>query len=173
MPGDRDQPAPGTRLTIVKLQPDRSEGARYPGEVIASPPGWVAARAVWTYRRWEVGPLVFEPDDVLLEYFALKKPFNAFGVYTPAGRFKGWYCNVTHPSWLEDTTLFWHDLYIDVVVTPDGASEVLDEDELDAAGVAERDPALYRTIIEARDLLLRRARAGDYPFSEAPSGGPG
>lgn len=160
-------PSPGTTMTIVKLRPDRSEAARYLGEVIASPADWVAVRAHWGRPRLDLGYLVFEPDDVFLEYFSLSRPYNAFGIYTSAGTFKAWYCNVTHPSWLEGTCLFWHDLFVDVIVFPDGRSLMLDEDELTDAGVAEHDPALYRRIIDARDTLLDLVGRGAYPFSEA------
>ncbi|MDI3342097.1 MAG: DUF402 domain-containing protein [Sphaerobacter sp.] len=164
-----DRPAPGTELTIVKLSPDGTEAARYPGRALPSPPGWVAARAFWIFGRMDLGYLVFDPQDVFLEYFSLTRPYNAFGIYTSHGRFKGWYCNVTRPSWLDGDVLYWHDLYVDVVIYPDGRHLILDEDELARAELATRDPALHGMILAARDELLQLARARAYPFSEAPA----
>ena len=126
---DGDGPVPvGTTVSIVKLKPDGSEAIRYSGEVISAPTGWVAARCPWRQRRVDLGYLVFEPNDIFLEYFSLTDSFNAFAVHTPSGELKGWYCNVTLPSWVEDDTVYWHDLYIDVVAYPDGRILVLDED---------------------------------------------
>jgi len=172
-PSGRGEPtpslAPGTDLTIVKLTPDGREAARYPGHALSGPEDWVIARAYWVFERKDLGYLVFDPRDVFVEYFSLTRPYNAFALFTEDDRFKGWYCNVTYPSWIEDGTVYWQDLYIDVVVYPDGRLLTLDEDELDRAGLASRDPALYQMILSARDELIERARTRAFPFSEAPA----
>lgn len=166
---DDPRPAPGTPLTVIKLGHDGREVARYPGMTIPSPPGWVAARAEWVFERMDLGYLIFDPNDIFLEYFSLTRPYNAFALYTVSGTFKGWYCNVTHPSWLEDGTLYWHDLYLDLIVYPDGRQLVLDEDELKASGIAESDPALHQLIVAGHEELVRLAQEQRYPFSEAPA----
>ncbi|MGA7671479.1 MAG: DUF402 domain-containing protein [Nitrolancea sp.] len=158
--------APGTPVTIVKLKPDGTEAIRYPGEAISSPPLWVAARAPWEQRRVDLGYLVFEPDDVFFEYFALYRPFNAFSIFTKEGQLKGWYCNVTHPSWVDDQTIYWHDLYIDVIAYPDGRTLVLDEDELAESRLLETDPTLHGTILAMRDELLRMVAECEFPFNQ-------
>lgn len=166
--GRGSPPAEGSPLTIVKLRPDGKEAARYPGKVRPSPPGWVAIEAHWGYQRMDLGYVVYEPNDLFLEYFSLDQPYNAFAVYGAEEGFKGWYCNVTHPSWVEDGTLYWHDLYLDVIVKPDGAIQVLDEDELAASGLATRDPRLHAMILHARDRLLQMVHEQAYPFTERP-----
>jgi hypothetical protein len=157
---------PGTPVTIVKLRPDRTEAIRYPGIAIDVADGWVAARAPWGQRRVDLGYLVFEPNDIFLEYFALDSPFNVFAIYTQSGTLKGWYCNVTHPSWIDKTTIYWHDLYVDVVAYPDGKLIILDEDELAESGLATRDPALHQRILEARDTLVDLLNNRRYPFDQ-------
>lgn len=164
--GTGSPPAQGSPLTIVKLRPDGSEAARYPGKVRPSPRGWVAIEARWGYQRMDLGYVVYEPNDLFLEYFSLDQPYNAFAVYGADGGFKGWYCNVTHPSWVESDTLYWHDLYLDVIVTSDGTVQVLDEDELAASGLVMSDPRLHAMILSARDRLLQMVREQAYPFSE-------
>lgn len=162
--------APGTELAIVKLRPDGSEAARYPGRTLPSPPGWVAISAVWQHGPVDVGAFAFENGDRLREYFALWRPYNAFSVHGADGRLKGWYCNVTYPSRLDGGVLVWHDLYVDVLVDAAGRTQVVDEDELAASGLPERNPDLCRRIFAARDDLLALISAGAYPFSELPSG---
>jgi hypothetical protein len=158
--------AEGTRIEIVKLRPDGSEAIRYPGELIAAPAGWIAARAPWGQRRVDLGYLVFEPNDVFLEFFSTTEPLNVFAVFTEDGRLKGWYCNVTRPSWICDGAVYWHDLYIDVVAYPDRAEvRVLDEDELAEAGVKGSDPALYELINDGRTRLLQMLANAEYPFT--------
>ena len=89
-------------------------------------------------------------------------------VYAPDGTRRGWYANVTFPSAMDPTTsrptLFWHDLYLDVIALPDGTILIRDEDELDDAGLAQSDPDLHRAIIAAKDELVRRFGAGEMPF---------
>jgi uncharacterized protein len=157
---------PGASVRIIKQRPDGSEAATYPGAIVPAPPGWVAARAVWEFQRMDLGYMLFEPGDYLLEYFSLSDPFNAFALYSEASAFKGWYCNVTHPTTVRGNSIYWHDLFVDVIVQPDGRILVLDEDELADSGLKYSDPPLYRLILDAKRRILRRVRNGDYPFSE-------
>ncbi len=155
---------------MVKLAPGGAEVARYAGTVAARsrPGGWVEIQAVWTYGRIEVEGLKFEPDDVLHEWFSPLADFNAFALYAPNGAFKGWYANVAYPARLHGETvpptLVWHDLYVDVVVLPNGMTIVCDEDELAASGLAQSDPLLHRRILQARDEILRRSGRRLPPF---------
>jgi len=168
--------AVGTALTVVKLGPDGTETARYPGEVIEAggPAPWLAVWARWVRRPVELDGLRFEPGDTLHEFFSPRDWFNVFSVFAPGGELRGWYANVTYPTRLDRTTepptLSWHDLYVDVVGLPDGRLAVRDEDELAAAGVAGRDPRLAAAIAAARDELVARLRRRDFPFHEGGAG---
>lgn len=157
--------SPPRPLTIVKLRGDGSEAARYPGTLLSDADGWWLARAPWEMRRVDLGYLVFEPGDTLLEYFAREELVNAFAIFAASGRFKGWYCNIAH-NWLDGDTLYWRDLYLDLIVYPDGRQLVLDEDELAASGLVERDPALYQRVVSALGWLQRTVEARAYPFSD-------
>ena len=157
-----------TERRVVKLSPTGKPPVRYGGTELPAPEGWVAVRAPWVHGTYELGYLTFRNGDTLDEYFALERPYNAFALYRPGGEFAGWYCNVTQPTAIVDGEIHWHDLFIDVIVYPDGRTLVLDEDELADAGVAERDPALHAMILAARDELLELAARRAFPFSTAP-----
>ena len=165
---------PGVALTVVKLSPDGLEAARYRGVVMAAkaPAPWLAVSARWLNPRVDLDGLAFVTGDTLREYFSPADRFNAFAVFAPDGRLRGWYANVTHPTRLDLTTdpptLTWHDLYLDVVALPDGTVTVRDEDELEAAAVAAHEPALHATILAARDEILRRVARRAFPFHELP-----
>ena len=164
----------GAALSVVKLAPDGSEVARYPGSVVArvDPGSWVVVQAVWTYREIDVAGLTFAPGDVLLEWFSPRHDFNAFAVHAASGALRGWYANVTHPARLDrcstPPTLAWHDLYLDVVALPDGSRSVCDEDELAASELMTSDPRLYSRIVNARDEILGRLDRGVVPFAAGP-----
>lgn len=165
--------APGTALTVVKLNAEGKERTRYPGIVIPSggPSPWVAIRATWAYDRLTMDGLDFFPGDTFHEFYSPADPFNVFAIFAPAGHLRGWYANITYPARLRlDTTsptLIWQDLYLDLIALPDGRATVRDADELAASGLAERSPALHAAILRTRDDLLRRVADRAFPFHEA------
>ena len=167
---------PGTALTVVKLAPDGSEVARYPGTVIEAGVvrPWIAVRATWQSRILDLDGLLFVPGDTLHEYFSPKDRFNAFAVFAPDGTLRGWYANVTHPAALhaatDPPTLRWHDLYLDVVALPTGTIAIRDEDELVEAAVADRNPALHAAILATRDEILDRLERRVCPFHDGAAG---
>ncbi len=157
---------PGTPVDIVKLAPDGHEVTRYPGRTILCPDTeWVALEADWTRQLLEIAGLSFVTGDRLIECFSDQHPFDAFAVLSPEGDLRGWYANVTWPSWIEEgspSVLYWHDLYIDVIALPDGQFTILDEDELADAAVGDE----LRAMIEAaRDELVARFERREMPFS--------
>lgn len=151
---------PGASITVVKRAPDGTESTRYPGTVIetsASPP-WIEIEAIWDAPIVNAAGLMFEPGDILREFYSPVHPFNSFAVATAGGAHKGWYGNVTYPAFLlpgtDEPTLVWHDLYLDVVVLACGTVHLLDDDELDAAPAPFSEPPMHRAIHAARDDLL-------------------
>ncbi len=160
-------PEPGTQITIVKLTPGGRAAARYQGTVVPGRPGWVAVEAHWTAREVASGPLRFTPGDRLVEYFSVVEPISAFAVYASDGTFKGWYANVSCPLEIAEEEVRWRDLYIDVVTVPGADPAILDEDELEAAMLAEAQSDAYQCILATRDRLLEMMSGREYPFSEA------
>jgi uncharacterized protein len=157
---------PGREWTVAKLRPDGSVATRYAAVELPAPPGWILVEAHWVHGRIDIGCFVFEPGDILLEYFSLDHYYNAFATYRVTGEFVAWYCNVTYPTRVTRDEIQWHDLYIDVIVLANGEIIVLDEDELEQSGLAVDDPTLHATILAARDELLSMIDRNAYPFSE-------
>ena len=118
----------------------------------------------------ELDGLLFSPGARIHEYFSNLEHFNVFAVFSPEGRLRGWYANVTHPSWMGmeqgKTAIYWHDLYVDVIGLPSGEIFVRDEDELEEARTGFEDPDLVETILTARDELIRSLRSRAFPFHE-------
>ncbi len=114
--------------------------------------------------------LRFVPGDELHEFFSLIESFNVFSVFAPDGTHRGWYANVTYPTSFsidqDHLTITWHDLYLDLIALPGGATTVRDEDELAASGLATSDPELHASILTARDRLLALSAHRAFPFHE-------
>lgn len=157
----------GSTIEIVKVSPVGKPPVRYTGELLDSPAGWIAARAAWVHGEMDLGYMTFMPGDYLDEYFALEQPYNAMALYRHTHELVAWYCNVTYPTTVENGAIYWHDLFVDVIVYPDWRTLVLDEDELEQAGLIETDPELHAMILAGRDNLLNLAARREYPFSEA------
>lgn len=151
--------------TVIKLRPDGTPATKYVATQLESPPNWIATEAWWTFKTVDIGHFTFEPGDRLEEFFSLDRWYNLFATFRPSGELVGWYCNVTYPTIVEGNELRWHDLWVDVIVMPDGQVFVLDEDELEESGIAATDPPLFATILAARDELIALSRENAYPFS--------
>lgn len=153
-------------VEIVKFSPMGKQPVRYTGRLIECQGGWIAARASWVHGDMDLGYLTFLNGDVLDEYFALDRPYNAFALFRADGEFAGWYCNVTHPTTVTGSEIHWRDLYLDVIVYPGGTTLVLDEDELEESGLHASNPALHAMILAGRNELLELVKNNAYPFSE-------
>jgi protein associated with RNAse G/E len=173
-PGPPSWPAvpPGAEFEVIKRAPDGDVVATYPATAIASaaPAPWIALAATWTHGNVELDGLRFVPGDRLIEYFSPRDPYNAFVVFAPDGALRGWYANVTYPAALDRRdgrlTLTWHDLYVDLVMLPDGRITIRDEDELAASGLAALDPPLHAAILAVRDRLRHLAARRAFPFND-------
>jgi hypothetical protein len=152
---------PGEAVTVVKRDAAGEDVTTYPGGVVdttAESP-WVEIEAIWTVPDLEPeGGLAFVPGDIMREFFSPAHPFNAFAVFSPEGELRGWYGNVTHPATVEregdGTRLVWRDLYLDVVLLPNGAMTLLDEDDLRDSRLTHTNPVLASAIVAARAHLI-------------------
>lgn len=99
------------------------------------------------------------------EFYWTDRWYNVFRFAHPDGTLRNFYCNVNTPAILRDGVLDFTDLDIDVLVTPDFSSSVLDEDEFDRHtiefGYPEdvRDQA-HAALAELLELIARR----EFPF---------
>lgn len=100
--------------------------------------------------------IVLKRNDRFVEMFYTDKWFNVFEIYDrDDGKLKGWYCNITKPAVIEDGSVSFVDLALDLWVSVDGKQTVLDEDELEELHL---DDELKKKVYEGlRDLQVRFA----------------
>lgn len=80
--------------------------------------------------------IILKRNDRFVETFFIDKWYNIFEIYDrDDGKLKGWYCNITKPAVIEDDTVSYVDLALDLWVSADGKRKVLDEDELQELGL--------------------------------------
>lgn len=76
--------------------------------------------------------IVLKRNDRFVETFYSDKWYNIFEIYDrDDGKLKGWYCNITKPAVIDDGSVSYVDLALDLWVSADGRQTVLDEDELE------------------------------------------
>ena len=83
-------------------------------------------------------------------YFWFDRPYNLYHWIDSDGATSAWYFNIGDVTSFDGSTLEWHDLAVDVLATPSGRIDVLDEDELPG----DLDPALRSRIMHACDAVL-------------------
>ena len=140
------------------------------------------------YRRWnahlreQVGRLLvldaeFERDvshnllgeikrgTKTIEYYWLDRWYSIFRFLESHGATRLWYCNINKPPCLEQATLSYVDMDIDVLVKPDLQYEVLDEDEFAINGARYGYSNQEKEQVHAAlNQLLNDIRAAQFPF---------
>jgi protein associated with RNAse G/E len=109
---------------------------QYEGTVLRRDENSVTLEALFNRDDVPFMGVVLKRDDRFVETFYSDKWYNIFAIHDrDDGRLKGWYCNITKPAVIEDGSVSYIDLALDLWVSTDGKLTVLDEDELDALGL--------------------------------------
>ena len=148
------------RSGLSKDRPIIERKTRFDGSVqefacriLALEPG---KRAVIRYdldRDWHVGGMVFPKGGYTAGHFWTDRPYNVYH-WLNDGRTLAYYFNVGLVDEISETHVAWRDLIIDVLVKPDGAIDILDEDEVPPDLPAEH----RRTIAQALEQIVTNPR---------------
>lgn len=150
------------RVTVHKLDHNGVEVWTYSGVIVARGDGYAVLEAIFDRERVEVGFLTLLKGDRFIESYYDDRWYNVFEVHAAGSdRVKGWYCNVARPARIEPADIYQEDLALDLIVSPDGNNQVLDEDEFAALDLPESDARQARRALE---LLQEQAELGQPPF---------
>lgn len=157
-------------VTVTKLNWRGQKVYAWQGQVTAREPGHVLLRATWA------GPgvvrvaddVTFEMGDVFHEHYYDDKPYGLWQVLGPDERtLKCWYCNISTPADVDDESIVFRDLLLDVLLLPDGSTRVLDREELAQARAEGLDPTLAALAEQGLDEVLAMIAAGQPPFGDS------
>ncbi|WP_376795863.1 DUF402 domain-containing protein [Thermogemmatispora sp.] len=151
-------------ITIIKKNPQGEALFSYQGEVLAATSRTCIIRAFWTWPDRDLGYVRFETGDCFTEYYYTDRWFNIFAIAGKDGERKGWYCNIAEPAVIRDDRIEQVDLFLDVWVDRQGGTQVLDEDEFEAATTLSA--AQRRGAQEGLQALLEMVTHRAGPFSE-------
>jgi len=100
-------------------------------------------------RDWHVGGMVFPRGGYTAGHFWVDRPYNVYHWFV-GHRTLAYYFNVGLVDEISETRVAWRDLIVDVLVKPDGAMDILDEDEVPPDLPAEH----RRTIAQALEQIV-------------------
>jgi predicted RNA-binding protein associated with RNAse of E/G family len=149
-------------ITIHKLDVQGKELWQYKGFIVDRDETKITIEAQFDREDVDIEGLQLRNGDRFVETFFFNQWYNIFAVYDDeTKRFKGWYCNITRPAWLESQHLFAEDLALDLIVLPDQQITIVDQDEFETLNIStvDREKAL-----EALNELIESARSGEGPF---------
>jgi predicted RNA-binding protein associated with RNAse of E/G family len=154
------------KLTIHKLDEKGNELWAYEARVIKQNDSLITLVAVFDRDDVDIAGLQLRRGDRFVETFYFNRWYNIFAIYQQmTNGFKGWYCNIARPAWLEGNHLFAEDLALDLVVMPDRLMTVIDQAEFENLTI----PAVERMkALEALDELMDIAQNAEDPFIVKP-----
>ena len=119
-----------TDVTVLKRNLAGEVTWQYEGRVLERGVNCVTLEAFFNRDDMPFMGEVLKRGDRFVETFYSDRWYNLFEIYDRDDRkFKGWYCNVGYPAVIDQDTVSYVDLALDLWVAPDGAQTVLDEDE--------------------------------------------
>lgn len=156
------------RITVHKLDAHGHEVARYSGRVLERGPAHAVLQANFARDSVALGAFILARGDRLVEWFYADRWYNVFAVYGAGDdHLRGWYCNVCRPARLGVNELWCEDLELDLVVSPDGHFQVLDEAKF---AQLELPPDEVRQARRALAELRRLATERSGPFAGGGAG---
>ena len=137
-------------ITVIKNDHTGKEMWRYEGTILEREPNRVRLEARFNRDDLALDYVTFRRGDRFVEDYYSDRWYNVFEVHdVEDDHVKGWYCNFTRPAVLGADTIRADDLALDLFVTPDHRTLILDEDEYTALPLSEQERAQVAAALEA------------------------
>lgn len=147
-------------LWVIKRNVEGVETWRYPARVLRRMPGAVLIEAYFNRPDTPFHGIILGQGDRFIEAYYSDRWYNLFEIHDRhSDSLKGWYCNVTKPAEINDLTISYVDLALDLLIYPDGRQLVLDEDEFVRLAIS---PQVQR---QAQDALQALQNLFTPPFN--------
>ena len=151
---------PEQDLWVIKRNVAGEETWRYPARLLRRKPGAVLIEAFFNRPDTPFHGIILGQGDRFIEAYYSQRWYNLYEIHDRHDdSLKGWYCNVTLPAQIDEHSISYVDLALDLLVYPDGKQLVLDEDEFAELDI---NPDVRR---QARDALKALQDLFNPPFS--------
>jgi protein associated with RNAse G/E len=120
-------------ITVVKQDFQGIESWRYEGKLISRSPNKIVIEAFFDREDTPVEGVILQRGDRFIETYYSDRWYNIYEIQEQlSGQLKLWYCNVAYPAEINNHSISYRDLALDLLVYADGKQTVLDEDEFEA-----------------------------------------
>jgi protein associated with RNAse G/E len=108
---------------------------------------------------------IIRPGTISYEYYWLDHWYNVFRFHEPEGELRNFYCNINMPPKFENNILDYIDLEIDVLISKNFETEILDREEFDENSKLFGYPEdLIAKTFATLDELLKIIEIRGFPF---------
>lgn len=118
------------QIPVYKLNECGETVWQYEGTILEMDASKIRLEAFFNREDLDLGFTTFNRGDRFVETFYSQRWYNIFAVYgKDGGTLKGWYCNICRPAVFDKSAVRCEDLALDLWVSADGQTLLLDEDE--------------------------------------------
>jgi predicted RNA-binding protein associated with RNAse of E/G family len=124
-------------VTVIKLNPQGKETWRYNGRILEQEQHRILIEAYFNRSDMYFHGIHLRQNDRFIECYYDNRWYNIFEIYDHEDeQLKGWYCNITEPAIFDPGIIKYVDLALDILIYPNGAYLILDEDEFAALDIS-------------------------------------
>lgn len=116
-------------ITINARNFDGSLRKSWTAEVVQTSDSLVIVKGIFETEVKHPHLGVIRRGTISYEFFWPDRWYNVFRFHKPDETFRNYYCNISMPPRMTETSVDYVDLDIDIIVGPSGVLTVLDEDE--------------------------------------------
>jgi|ERR1043166_6842934 protein associated with RNAse G/E len=157
----------GQKITVNSLKYDNVIRRTWNCELVEENEGLLVLLGEFDRDVEHPGLGAIKPGTISYEYFWLDRWYNIFRFHEPDGTLRNYYCNIAMPPTLEDSTINYIDLDIDILVWPDHRYEVVDRDDFDRNSQKYGYPdEIKKNSERSAAELCRMIESRQFPFTE-------
>lgn len=159
--------ATGTPFTIRVLRYDGTEYRRWNAKLARRKGSLIVLEAEFDVevQHLHLGHIALGTRTV--EYYWQDRWYNVFQFLDDAGQTRLWYCNVNLPPVVENSSITYVDLDLDIIVRTDFSYQILDADEFEHhARIFGYPPDVQESARNALIDLISRVERRQFPFNE-------
>jgi hypothetical protein len=150
---------PGKILTVIKQNIYGQETWRYHGALVHQDAHSITMEAFFDREDMEIHGMHLKKGDRFIETYYTDRWYNIFEIHAREDdHVRGWYCNIAQPACIDDATISYVDLALDLLVFPDNRQVILDEDEFTELDLSEQLRIQARqAIAELKEIFTKRS----------------
>lgn len=152
-----------SRIKVLKKNVAGEVTWQYEGDVLHREENSVILEAFFNRDDMPFMDVLFKCNDRFVETFYSDRWYNIFEIYDrDDGKLKGWYCNICKPAMIDETSVSYVDLALDLWISANGKQTVLDEDELAELNLDdELKQKVQDGLHELQQLFAKRHKSGE------------